>query len=276
MKKNLTIIFVALASIILKAQSDTIYVNEEKIIANVKEITEDGVKFTYPNEELLNTLYKNSVNKIVFKTGRVQTFNESSSFKTITNFEDYEKVTITQVQSEVLGLNKIGDVSSKAVGTTVISNSEKVKDRAYNKLKMQAAMQGANIIYLTDMRSQGNKWGGYYGGGQKTETSLTGVAYSNKVLNFNEFDNLISGKSEFIVTNIYELRNSSFDIDENVNPKLKFLFEKIENDNNSIYIWGKVGEQGINKRYKLSRFSNDEFSLYSEEKKSVMYYTLKI
>lgn len=118
----------------------------------------------------------------------------------------------------------MGDVNAKAVGTTNISNIEKVKDRAYKKLKIQAAMLGANIIYLSDQRSQGNKWGGLYvGGGQKAETSLTGVGYSNKVLDLKKIINIIGDKRKFTVKTLYVLRNSSFDIEKTENLKMDLI-----------------------------------------------------
>ena len=271
MKINLLILI--LMPLISFAQLDTIFTDNQKLLVNVKEISNHEIKYTFPNEDLLNSIYKNSVEKIVFKNGRIQTFNESSSFKNIDNIEDYDKITLTQVQSEVLGLNRIGDVSSKAVGTTVVSNVEKVKDRAYKKLKIQAAMLGANIIYLSDMRSQGNKWGGYYSSGQKTETSLTGIAYSNKVLDLNEFKRNIT-KSEFQISEIYELKNSSFDVEKNNEIKDIFYLENIEQDGKSIYITGKIGNKGASTRFKLSRFNNTTFGLFSDGKRSVFYHVL--
>ena len=57
--------------------------------------------------------------------------------------------TITQVEGEIKGLFKVGEVSSKAKGTTTFSNQERVKERAYKKLKIQAAMMGGKY-YLFD------------------------------------------------------------------------------------------------------------------------------
>jgi hypothetical protein len=64
------------------AQVDTIYTNGEKIACSVKEITPDAVKYAYLGEDLINSVYKSTIQKIVFKSGRVQTFAEASSFKT--------------------------------------------------------------------------------------------------------------------------------------------------------------------------------------------------
>jgi len=101
------------------AQMDTVFLNNQRIACSVKEVTPEAVKYTFPGEDVINSVYKNTVQKIIFKSGRVQTFAESTSFKEIKGVMDYEKVTITSVESEVKGLFKISDVSSKAKGTTV-------------------------------------------------------------------------------------------------------------------------------------------------------------
>jgi len=122
------------------SQQDTIFTSSEKIICKITEITADAVKFTYPDEDLINTIYKNTVTSISFKSGRVQRFAEATSFKPVNGPEDFENVSITKVEGEVRGLYKLGNVSAKAKGTTVYSNIEKVKERAYRKMKIEAAM----------------------------------------------------------------------------------------------------------------------------------------
>ncbi|MBO6211963.1 hypothetical protein, partial [Algoriella sp.] len=125
MKHKLLFLFTFSISSVVFSQMDTIYSNNEKLAVNVKEITEDAVKYTYPNEDLINTSYKNTIQKIVLKSGRVQNFNEASAFNKITSIEDFEKVTISNVESEVKGLYKIADVGAKAKGGSTFSSMEK-------------------------------------------------------------------------------------------------------------------------------------------------------
>jgi len=99
MKRQVLTAIVALISGSLAAQTDTIFSNNEKIACTVKEITPDAVKFIYPDEELINTVYKNTIQKIVFKSGRVQVFAEATSYKTVSSVEDFENVTITEDES---------------------------------------------------------------------------------------------------------------------------------------------------------------------------------
>src|SRR5215469_11206688 len=162
------------------SQYDTIYSNNDHFACTVKEITPDAVKFSYPNEDLINSVYKNTIQKIVFKSGRVQTFAESTYFKTVNSADDYDNVSFSHVLTEVQGLYKIGEVGAKSRGTTTLSNMEKVKERAERKVKIEAAMMGANVVYLTQFGTSQNRVGTYYTAGQATATNISGVAYSNQ------------------------------------------------------------------------------------------------
>lgn len=143
----------------------------------MKGITPEAVKYVYPNEEVLNSLYKNAVVKVAFKSGRVQTFAEGTSFKKLQGPEEFELVSITQVESETRGLFKLSEVSSKARGTTSFANMERVKERAMSKLKIEAAIHGANVVYLVQQSTAPNLYGN--NSSTPTATNLAGVAYSN-------------------------------------------------------------------------------------------------
>lgn len=215
MKNKLLILVTLSISSTAFCQMDTIYSNNEKLAVNVKEITEDAVKYTYPNEDLINTSYKNTIQKIVLKSGRIQTFNEASAFNKVNSIQDFEKVTISNVESEVKGLFKIADVGAKAKGGSTFSSMEKVRNRAYNKIKIQSAMMGANVVYLAHQNTEGNKMGGYWQAGSTTETILTGVAYSNSVLDYNSLKSKLGDKTTFNVVKEYRLGTSSMEYSEN-------------------------------------------------------------
>ncbi|MBB5634937.1 hypothetical protein HDE68_000822 [Pedobacter cryoconitis] len=256
------------------AQMDTIYSNNQKIACSVKEVTEEGVKFSHPNEDLVNSVYKNSVQKIVFKSGRVQVFTEASSFKAVTDVREFDNVTVTAVESEVKGLYKIGDVSSKAKGTTGFSNQERVKDRAYRKLKIQAAMMGANIVYLTNQRTEGNKAGGYFQAGSTAETNLTGVSYSNVVPSLADFKKLVNGRTDFATINEYRLGGSSSDYSLKELTK-NFFIANIRNDNGIITIEGELEGLTDFNQFRLVGVSTDHFNIFYRDKSTVYNISVK-
>jgi hypothetical protein len=254
-------------------QTDTIFSNKEKIPCFVKEITSEAVKFSFPGEELVNSMYKNSVQKIIFKSGRVQTFSEATSFKKISGVDDFENVSITQVESEVKGLFKIGDVSSKAKGTTTFSNQERVKRRAYRKMKMVAAVMGANIIYLTNQRTEGNKMGGFYQSGSSAESNLTGVAYTNELPSIDEFNELINGKKDFTAVLEVKIMSGASGL-INTNIKSNFTINSITNENGIIMINGELKGKSKYKTFRVVSFDNEYFNVYYKNKSTD--YNIKI
>jgi len=241
----------------------------------VKEITPDAVKYSYPNEDLVNTVYKNTVQKIIFKSGRTQTFAEATSYKSIDSVNDYNNVTITSVESEVRGLFKIADVSSKAKGTTVYSNQERVKDRAYRKMKIQAAMFGANVVYLTNQRTEGNKYGSYYTNGSTTETNLTGVAYSNASPDYEQFKKLIGSRTALPAVEEFELGASDSDVSQS-NINKMFIIGNILNESGIVYIEGNIEGERNATRFQLANFNNDSFSIAYKDKGKAYNFVVKL
>lgn len=274
MKKTILLLSTILKTSFLIAQNDTIYTNNDKIIGSVKEITEDAVKFSYPDEDFTNSIYKNIIQKIVFKNGRVQTFSESTSFKTLKNVEDYENVSIAQVENEIKGLFKLGEVSSKSKGTTTMSNQKRVQERAYRKLKIEAAMMGANVIYLTHQRTEGNKAGGYWQSGSAAETNLSGVIYTNILPNYNQFLSKIENKKEFTTIEQVSLWGSSSDLSK-AKYERKFIIDNIINENGLIILNGKL--EGIKKynSFRVVSFDDNVFNIYYEDKSTIYNITIK-
>jgi hypothetical protein len=249
------------------SQQDTIVTNNEEIICSVKEITSDAVKFTYPGEDLINTIYKNTIEMIIFKSGRVQKFAEATSFKTVKGPEDFENVSIAKVESEVRGLFKLADVSSKAKGTTTLSNIERVKERAYRKLKIEAAMQGANVVFLTQQETTGNQMGTRYQAGKSTETNLDGVAYANKIPKFDDFNAMIGGKSQFNIITRMKLWSSGSDMETDPLAGV-FTITNVTNENGLIMIEGnnpKIRET----IFRVVYFNDTRFVLVYEDKSSI-------
>jgi hypothetical protein len=104
------------------APLDSIFTSEGLILANVKSVEPEVVKYAFPNEEVVTSIYKNTVMKIRFKSGRTQNFAEAFALKTLNSVYDYDQVSLTRLESETKGLIKLDEVFTKAVGTTVFSN----------------------------------------------------------------------------------------------------------------------------------------------------------
>lgn len=249
------------------SQQDTIVTNNEKIICTIKEITVNAVRFSYPGEDLINTIYKNTVEKITFKSGRVQQFAEATSFKTIKGPEDFENVSITKVESEVKGLYKLANVSAKAKGTTVYSNIEKVKERAYRKMKIEAAMQGANIVFLTQQQTQGNQYGTEYQAGNTTETNIDGIAYTNKIPKYEEFTAKIKNLTQFNVLTRLKLWSGGTEM-ENDQFVGTLTIKNVTNENGLIMIYGTIPKIKVEK-FRVAFFNDVNFVLVYEDKSTI-------
>ena len=240
MKKLLTVtLILAISANMIYAQTatqDSIFTSEGLILANVKKIAPDVVEYSFPNEELVTSIYKNTVRKIRFKSGRVQLFTEAIALNNIESVYDYEKVNLTRSEGETKGLIKIDEVFAKAVGTTVLSNITTVKERAFRKLKIQAAMLGGNLLYMLDQSTVGNQVGGQYQSGKATETILSGLVYTNNLPKFEDFKKMIGDKRLFEpYSSLYIGRNST-DIETNNNFPIQVIFESIYEENRFVYV----------------------------------------
>ena len=205
------------------------------------------------------TVYKNTVQKIIFKSGRVQTFAESTSFKSVNGVMDYDKVTITTLENEVAGLYKIVELSSEAKGSAwSAKDEEKTKDIAYRKLKIEAAMFGANIVYLSNQRTKGNT-NGYYTV-SPAETNLTGIAYSNIIPNFDNFKKLAGTQTNFSAVQQYKLGEKDKDVSQKDIEK-PFRIFNISNDNGIIYIDAALKDEANVNRFQLVNFTSNSFSI---------------
>ncbi len=274
--KKIILLIAAIPSFVLNciAQTDTVYTNTDKISCTVKEVTPDAVKFIYPGEEIINTVYKNTVQKIIFKSGRVQSFAEATSYKTVTGANDFDNVTLTSVQSEVNGLFKLGDVSSKAKGTTVFASMEKVKERAYKKMKIVAAMMGANIIYLTQNTTIGNQMGSQYQAGHQTETNLAGVAYSNKLPNYDDFNKMIGVKTQFQCVVLVGMSQRDADMDVNDCSKNVQIF-KIYNESGLTMVKAKIDGVDFD-TFRVISYTNKEFTLVYKDGERIYNYKIRV
>jgi hypothetical protein len=212
-------------------ECDTIYSNNGKLIVFIKEVTSDAIIYQYPGENFTNSLYKNSINKIIFSSGRTEIFTVMTNENKVKSGKDWEKVSITSLESEILGLNKIGEVTTRAKGGSEFANVDKIKDKAYRKLKIEAAMHGANKVFLLSENVKGNEVSFF--AENATETNLTGIAYSIIKPSFTEFKNILEKGNLFKSVETQLLKNYYDD--------LEFFSEKKDN---SVYLNNAREESG--------------------------------
>lgn len=280
--RNLSLLFALLLTSILGAQAqttslesrvDTLYANNEVIPCIVKKVAADAVEYTYPGEEVVNSVYKNAVQKIVFRSGRVQQFAQSLSVRPVKGIDDIDMVTLTEVPNDVQGLVRLGQVSAKAKGTTNIANQERVKARAYRKLKAKAVMMGANVLYITNIRNQGNTNGTEYVAAESAETNLDAVAYTSQLPIFADFQKLV-GENRFFYG---DQKAKLWDSDSDVNVKFErtdLAIGNIYEEGGLIFVQGKL--KGVDKvdTFRVTAFDDTHFYLYYTDKSTTYSYRI--
>ncbi|SFQ58890.1 hypothetical protein [Hymenobacter arizonensis] len=147
----------------------------EEILVNVIAVNDREVSFTYPGETAVNVLNKNQVKEIGFASGRVEKITERV---VIASEEDWQKVIVTTLESDVVGLTRKGEVRAKAAGATALSNQANIDARATEKLKREAARMGAHIILIQAQNTQRGSMGNAFQTAQVPTSLKQGVAYS--------------------------------------------------------------------------------------------------
>jgi hypothetical protein len=259
------------------AQVDTVYTHTSKIPCVVKEITPEFVKYSFPGEELINTVYKNAVQKIVFKSGREEIFAPSAHFKKVANLHAFENVTITLEKNEVNGFLKLGEASSIAQGNTMFSALNQVEDRAQKRLKIFAAMMGGNLVYITQNEAtKASLWGNNDGRYSKpTESFLTGMVYSTDVLDINKFKARIGGKTEFSAVESANFTGTTTSI--RVYPSKRILkLKSIREENGLLTIEGSLEGASKYKAFRVASFDEEFFHIFYEDKGTAYNIMMKI
>lgn len=239
---------------------DSIFTSEKLIIAKVKSVEPDVVTFTFPNEEVVTSIYKNTVRKIRFASGRTQIFTEALALKEIESGFDFDQVSITRLESETKGLIKLDEIFTKAVGTTVFSNITTVKERAFRKMKIQAAMSGGNLVYMLDQSTVGNQAGSAFQAGKATETILSGIVYTNNLPKIDYVKEVIKDNKFFQSFKITLIGRNSTDIEELDMSLSTIYIENIYEESGLVYVKAKV-QRYSNEIFRVVFVENDVVTL---------------
>lgn len=205
------LVFLGLSfSLQLNSQTDTIFKNDgEVILVNVSEITETAIKFSYPGESFNNSLGKNAVKSIHFKSGRKQDFSADLNISKVKGCQEWNKVQISRIESEVIGLFKIDIIGAKAKGATTWTSLAKLQDRAYNKLKIETAMLGGNVAYILEQNTEEAIYGGENGSTKTPGVTVSGLAYTSKKVYKHEIK-----EATYNLASIYMLRANEYEIEQ--------------------------------------------------------------
>ena len=163
-------LFTAIAIFFIAKMSaqDKIFTHSgDTLMVSIKEIGHNNIKFIYPAEQITNTISKNVISSIEFENGRKQIISDKII---INGKKDWEKVIVTNLESDIEGLTKVGSFKAKAKGTTFTSQG-RVESRAMDKLKKESAEKGCHILLiLTTTGKSGSPY-------SSASSSLTAIGY---------------------------------------------------------------------------------------------------
>lgn len=142
----------------------------ETVNGKVVSVDEYTISFIYEGEESRNTLSKYAVEKITYKSGRVEEMSERINVR---DEDDWEKVVIIEDKSYIAGLKKVDEIRGKTSFINLQTGNTGDK-KAEKKLKMAAAALHCPFILLTADKTTVGANSNQLGG---TQTIKKGVAY---------------------------------------------------------------------------------------------------
>ena len=205
---------------------DTLFFVDGKIEpVQLTGFTETSVQYNFYGEGIPISTPKSRLKKVITRSGRVVIFETTSKKKTVYTADDWEKVEVTGIESEVEGLIRFANVSGKAEGGTEFSSLEKMQNRAMTKMRMQAAFLGCDVVFMLHQSNEGAKYG--YFSSSTAISTLSGTAYCVEIVN--PF-NIINGK--YILRKAYVLKPNKYEFK---NIPVSYYTQNIEIDKNVFF-----------------------------------------
>src|SRR5690606_5169151 len=121
----------------------------DTIEVNITKNTPELVEFTYPNETLINVLYKNSISKIIYMSGRIEEVSGKFNLYNINGIEDWEKVAVTYTENDIKGMTKVKEITKSSMWGGSLGSGVG-HSQALRKIKREAAKLKCPIVWLVD------------------------------------------------------------------------------------------------------------------------------
>lgn len=174
-RKNIIILILSLVSVCLHAQTaapsnvphDTIFkLNGSLIPVDVTTVTPTYISFVFPGKSEEFTIERKEVQKIIYKTGKVEILNQAAF--TLLDESSWEAVWITEDKKEIGDLYVLGEIEARSPSSA--RSPSAAKKGAIIKLKKKAANLKGTVILVTKKQTSGGygEYPGYY---------IKGIAY---------------------------------------------------------------------------------------------------
>lgn len=154
MKKYLLLALCAFLVQASIAQDRIVKRNSDTLEVNITKSTDDVVEYVYPGESVVNEISKKSLSKIIYSSGRIEECNTNFVLPVINGKEDWKKVVVTYLESDVKGLTRVKQIkATSSWGGSLMSSVG--YNNALKGLKKQAAKLGASVILINDIPTKG-------------------------------------------------------------------------------------------------------------------------
>ena len=155
MKKTFLFFAFLACSIVTSFAQDKVYLHNGSVATGkVVENEPSYIKLQYEGEEVASTLGKAAIEKIEFKSGRI----ESCSQKVVINDpkKEYGKIQVLREKEDCVGLVRIQAFTEKSGGMWSLgATSGKYMQKTIKKLQIKAAELGGCAILITSEESKG-------------------------------------------------------------------------------------------------------------------------
>jgi hypothetical protein len=143
--KNLLFLFAILLNNSIYSQDsklDTVIkIKGDALAVKIININEYEITYSFPNEQLTYSVSKNVIREIRFGSGRREAITSPEEIK---GEEDWEKVILTSVPSNIKGLTLVKDIDGFGK-----HRDPRIADvRAMEQIKREAAILGAHIVLI--------------------------------------------------------------------------------------------------------------------------------
>jgi hypothetical protein len=254
--KFLTGFWLLFSSIDVHGQiADTIFTYKERIGGEVKEVGLDFIKYSYPNEELINILPVSQIQKIIFRSGRIQNFSSFTPemLQQVRYVVDWEKIVVTKNTNDVVGLkpyNALGlNYWTKNYFNGLDLSVNEVQEQILNYLKKVAAARGYKVLLANQDNSVFKSL--------LSKSDVTVIPYADSISVLTRFKSKLGNKAQLNVRKRYVLNLKGIHTEKwESNLKIKQIYQK----DGFVYLKGNIG--GYIADFRLVYFGPDFFVVY--------------
>jgi len=143
----------------------------------------------------------------------------------------------------------------------------RVQNRAYDKLKMAAALLGGNLVYVKNASVEGNIRSS--SGGRTSRAQITGTVYCSDLLDANKFKKILENDKEFQTVSEIRLGNNDAQLKFSYDTPIKGKIASYSVDKGFIFLSLKLKQKLSNVKYRVIRFDDSFVTVAYREGTSI-------